>query len=1071
MHNQKKLTLLILAMIFVLGANIVCAGTLSSNIVRNSSFELDKMFNGTPMRNGRGELLQHYPRQKTWQELPVEAWWIKGSAADGVSISTTTAKSGKRSLMLNAESKEILLFSAYDRRIEAGKITISAWIKTEGAKGSLSLFAAKGRGNKRPVIAQNSIEIPGQAKDWKRISCTVKFPKKLQALAVLKVTKGKVWIDDVQIEHGSVPGKFNVCREELIKLGFADYDNHTLPKYICGKRDKVKLKITNSSRIPMQGQAKVHFSTWNNKEKKLIAQIKLNGLKEKVIEVPLAGLQANSYIIYVRTYDKGIIVLDGKKYFYPTRTTGGLVSNGMMSSRSVIRFAVVPDIKASEIFGIGNDMIFQRDYFGGYSMKDALAGRSDGISCSAVRRYNDDVMYVAAAAGAPILVSIIRSDRCLPTQRKFANPADEKFLDIYRPEAAKIMQDRAIFAGKTLGKSPSVAAYFINGECAYFSKGKICPTKYADADFRDWCRRRYGTLVKLNRKWKTNYKSWKEVKQFFTPGKFEKNSQVSTKEEIDWKSNIRFFPKETIKKMLANGGKSMDWLRWRTNTSLVLYERFRKTARKYDNKTLYGESLAWPVFWPQVFMPLIREMDVVMLDFQYTSGFRNALGNPMEMIEIMEMSESTVPDKPIWGVEVYVQPSFPPAYVDMQNWGLIAHGITNNLIFAWKPYSDKGKVKKPKAWLEKGAHPMWYMIEVDGSELPQYKVYKKSIKKINAFNKKYDMLATKRIKTDTAIYASHDTNEYFLLSTGNKPYNATWMRARNTLGYIFRMNGFTLDFVDDVTLPDAPGKYRKLIIPVSYVLSSQAAEKIASFAKKGGTVIMVGPSGVKNPWLDDYIKLGGPPWRELGLEICKPNGGKNPTLIDLKHPVPVTFTRKGFANKDDRFRGRISYKINSAKPIKDLDGQVVGWKRKWGKGKLICYSVYPECYKRYPQMSANFNAWLKQLVTEANISQGAHFVIKDKNFNERGLGKGAPVVEVVVRNKKSNEKFVFCMNQGGKGNGVLQVPLTYDDVMVEDALTGEKIKSYKKGKGFLSIQLHFVPWQYNVFRLYRNSTN
>jgi hypothetical protein len=85
------------------------------------------------------------------------------------------------------------------------------------------------------------------------------------------------------------------------------------------------------------------------------------------------------------------------------------------------------------------------------------------------------------------------------------------------------------------------------------------------------------------------------------------------------------------------------------------------------------------------------------------------------------------------------------------------------------------------------------------------------------------------------------------------------------------------------------------------------------------------------------------------------------------------------------------------------------------------------------------------------------------------IGSGAPLVEVVVREKNVNgktEKFVFVLNQGGSGKGTVCVPvkpgIRYNAI---DALTGEKIEA-NSSKGFWKLDLQVSPWQYNVIRLY-----
>ena len=58
---------------------------------------------------------------------------------------------------------------------------------------------------------------------------------------------------------------------------------------------------------------------------------------------------------------------------------------------------------------------------------------------------------------------------------------------------------------------------------------------------------------------------------------------------------------------------------------------------------------------------------------------------------------------------------------------------------------------------------------------------------------------------------SRDTAEYGSLTSANKPWESVWTRTHNGLCYLLRMQGITADFVDDETLPVAPGRFATVI--------------------------------------------------------------------------------------------------------------------------------------------------------------------------------------------------------------------------------------------------------------------
>ena len=407
-------------------------------------------------------------------------------------------------------------------------------------------------------------------------------------------------------------------------------------------------------------------------------------------------------------------------------------------------------------------------------------------------------------------------------------PGEKGGIDLWNPQGMALMKANAAEVGKANAQNPLIVSYQMDNEHNFPFMHGLCPTAAADASFRQWCQKRHGDLGTLNRRWGTAYKSWEEVEQPASARYAEEVMQQPKPQgaaAIDWTASLGKLTPEIQRRMIAIPGRGMDWVRWRTASSLGAYDAFRESARQFDQKTLYSSNLCFSNFHPQMSMPFFRHMDATMLDAKYTagSGLPRGLGDPMEMMEIIEMAESNAPEKPLWGIEIYVEPQWPAEFAALQNWGLLAHGMRNTLVFGWGPYSDFGIPKEPRAWEKPDAKAMWMIIDLDGTKLPAYYSNRRSLREIQQFHKQYDGLSLQRAPTDTAFFVSRDTAEYGGLESSNRPWMSAWVRTHNNLCYLLRLSGIRADFVDDETLPDRPGRFRTVIVPAAYVLDQAAA--------------------------------------------------------------------------------------------------------------------------------------------------------------------------------------------------------------------------------------------------------
>ena len=1042
---RRKFTLLV-SFSFLAGLSAAAEALTPMNVVVNSSFELGPRFSGTPMRRhlDPNEAYLASPGAKTWSPINTEGWLVDGPDPSGVEATRAQAHSGQNSLRIAPPSNaERAVFSDFNNAVPAGPVTLSAWVKTQGAKGRLSLNLVPGwqQVQGHAPSAQAGINLPADA-DWTRLSVTVDSPSRLAAFCRLSVTSGVVFLDDVQIEAGSAPTAFNVRSEEWLRLSIPGCDDAQLARYRADDQAPRRLSVINDSRLPLTGTVTAQTGPWNAPKQQTVAIFKAKTLlpgAAKTFLLPALTVP-EAYVATLSLTDAGTTLVDGAEHFFPSQPSGGEQSNGMVSARTAIRYAVTPATPPAQLFGIGNGMLQLGDgnYSSGYTLSDFAEARPLALTSSR-GHYSDDIAYLTAAAGITSHVTYIddtigpfgRIDELVgPSNPAAANPAQEGLIDIFSPAGSALLRARADAVGRKFAADPSVASFQMSNEAPFLNVGSLCPSASADAAFRAWCKARYGTLNGVNSHWKTSYTDWSQVEQIVSAhflNEVKNEPKRVGAAAIDWTAATGRMSPEIIQRMVDNPGRAMDWMRWRTASSLQMYAGFRARAKQFDRKTLYSTNLCWPDFWPQMFMPFVRAMDVTMLDNQYTSGLPKALGSPFEMMDGMEMAESADPSKPIWGIETYVQPQWPPEFVALQNWGLLAHGMTNNLVFGWKPYSDAGPVKEARAWEKPDAPAMWMLIDKDGTKLPVYYTYVRSLKEISDYHKRFDGFSIKRAPTDTALYVSNDTNEYVVMSTGNQPWGSPYQRVRNNVTYLLRMSGIAADYVDDATLPAAPGRFEKIIVPAACVLSQPAAEKLAAFAKAGGTIVLAGPCGLRDPWLTPYSSIGGPAWADLGWAA--------PASSLIPDQIPASFAPNAAAAPGVSFRGIGLSALPNGTPILDAAGRTVGWQRSWGQGKLIAYSVFPDTDAQNPQLSANLFGWTKQLAQLAHLDAAGRWVSAATLTGTGIVGAGEPVVEVVVRQKSATDRFVFCLNQGGDGQGTLEVPVSGGKWQVTDALT------------------------------------
>jgi hypothetical protein len=1038
--------------------------------LRNGNLELGDTVAGTPMRQGDESVWMYAKAKKKLLHRPIpglEGFWIEGDTVSVAQLVSGAPPNGGRALQVTAPGRVIAAPCQF-KAAKRGPVTVSLDINSESGDGILELVLANNRQDatpQRPGSATLNIQ---RQKGWRRVTLTANNNGKRLVLPRLKVDSGTILFDNIQVENGAKATPFHVRNEEKVSIAIDGIRPEKLAVWENKSTTTRSVTISNhDARLDATGLVKVFLGPWTMPVQREIGRFRGQELPEgaqKHFTFTTAGLRPDAYVVSFRYYDKsGKIQLDGTCETTPDNRLAGTVSNGFLKSRLASRFALFDGTPPARILGVGNGMLNTTgDWFAGYPLKSFAESRPYAET-TAFSNWNPDRIFLGAAAGCRIYARGVRVDMHPPKGAEFANPANKNCIDIFNPEGRKFILERMHKVGQEFQESaPAIAGYQYSNESPFFNHNNLCPSAHADRSFRDWCRRKYnGDLKKLNLGWQTHYVNWNEVEPPASSRYIEAERNKPRPKggaKYDWLASAVRFSDVVSQRMRQNPARAMEFLRWRTASSLEIYRAAYDILKPLVPGAVLGNNLCWPAFRPQQFMPFIRQTDAPMLDISYTSGFSRSLGNPMEMLDSMEMAESTVPGKFSWGVEVYVQPVFPAKFVSMQNWGLLAHGMSNIMVFGYYPYSDHGAVKESKAWEKPNAKPIWAMLDHDGTKLPHYYENARSHREIAEFHRKFDFFSTSRAKTPVAFYVSSDTGEFVTYESNNRPWTSFYQRTRNVLAYALRLEGLTLDYVDDESLPNHVGRFRFVIIPASKIITQNAAKRLADFAASGGTVVLAGVSGLADEHLNVYPNIGGKAW-----EFLKWRAPEYQTDYAKLH--------LGAAPKEALLLRGLNYGvIPGARVLKSVAGQKLGYMCTHGKGRFLVYGTAPDLYSSNPHLPLSIRNYARHLVKSADIPHNGR-VRALKSTTDGKLGGGSPVTEVVTREKSTGERLVFLLNQGGIGDVVLELPRIKAPFRLSDALTGQAITGYTHTGQTLRLPLKLTPWDYRILCLEPSSNS
>ncbi len=382
---------------------------------------------------------------------------------------------------------------------------------------------------------------------------------------------------------------------------------------------------------------------------------------------------------------------------------------------------------------------------------------------------------------------------------------------VYREAARRLAEAMA----ERYGRHPALAMWHVGNE--YGCHVPACYCDVSAGHFRDWLRRRHGTIAELNRAWGTDfwsqrYSSWDEI--------------VPPRRTPTW----------------PNPGQQLDFMRFSSDALLECFELERDVLRRHTPEVPITTNFMG-FFKPLDYWTWAEHEDVVSNDSypdpsDPASGMRAAMvGDLMRSVGrgrpwiLMEQT----PNRVNWrGVNA----AKPPGLMRLWSYQAIAHGADGVMFFQWRQ-SPAGAEKFHSAMVPHGPFadsPAAQEVKQLGNELHGL-----------------DAVVESRVEARVAIV--HDWPSWWALELPSKP-SAEVSQLEQLESYyrsLFDSN-VTVDFARPT---DDLRRHRLVLVPNLYLLSDEAAANLSAYVSEGGHLVMSFFSGIVDP--DEHIRLGGYP--------------------------------------------------------------------------------------------------------------------------------------------------------------------------------------------------------------------
>ncbi|MEN2983654.1 MAG: beta-galactosidase [Dictyoglomaceae bacterium] len=389
---------------------------------------------------------------------------------------------------------------------------------------------------------------------------------------------------------------------------------------------------------------------------------------------------------------------------------------------------------------------------------------------------------------------------------------------VYREFSKRLVEKLA----ERYANHPSLLVWHIANEY-----GTYCYCENCEKAFREWLKKRYGTLEELNKRWYTAF--WGQT--------------IYDWDEITVPNlrNVIFHHWWTGKLTTVAQGMVLDYYRFMSESILECYLNEYNVIKKYNPNIPITTNLM-ATFKPLNYFEWAKYMDVIswdsypyLTDDYITIAFRHSLMRGLKKGEPFMLMEQT-PSQTNWQPYCYVKR---PKVMRLLSYQAIAQGADTVMFFQLRQ-SRGGPEKFHGAVISHAGHENTRVFQ--------------EVKELGAELKKLgDTLLGSKVKSQSAVL--FDWENWWALENSQGP-SMDISYVKGVENY-FRALYENLIGVDIIGIEDDFEKYKLIIAPLLYMTKEEVAKKIENYVKNGGIFVTTTLSGIVDE--NDLVILGGYP--------------------------------------------------------------------------------------------------------------------------------------------------------------------------------------------------------------------
>ncbi len=398
----------------------------------------------------------------------------------------------------------------------------------------------------------------------------------------------------------------------------------------------------------------------------------------------------------------------------------------------------------------------------------------------------------------------------------------EKILDFFSA-AARAVRDRTAFYGWDLWSEPHIINWsevYHLGDLRYV---QFCYCPSSQARFREWLKKKYDTVEKLNQSWHRTFRNFEEVE----PPRF--GTILTYTDYVDWQEYISdklaedlALKAQAIKKVLpqsvVTSHSAIPGLFSRPSWDGTPDDRKMNDSVDYYGVSIYpkhaGAVRPWTPFFRAAGLDFVRSMSLKNEGF-YVGELQAGYG--------------------VFGMKV----SVPVTAADLRDWmwSMVACGARAINIYAYYPMSSG---------YEAGGYGL---IELDGKITPRAEEAGRIARTISQ-NMELFLKARPQRSQVAIVYnpLSHLVGGQQTFTSEGQPvgYN-NLSESLQGVHRAFFERGIKVDFIHVRDLKDKAASYRLLIAPYPVMISQPYVQDLVRYVEQGGTLLVEARAG----WIDE----------------------------------------------------------------------------------------------------------------------------------------------------------------------------------------------------------------------------